>query len=254
MTSAVESELDIVIPVYNEKENIIAVLDSFQQKVRSKIRVLICYDFDEDNTLKVLHDTTRWRFPVLFVKNSVAAGPHGAVMSGFQAGQSPAVVMFPADDTFNANLLDPMLLQQRKGSDVVCASRFIPGGTMQGCPFLKAFLVRMAAWSLYYLGRCPTKDPTNGFRLFSRRLLQRVKIESNEGFTYSIELLAKCHRLGWNVTEVPALWFQRSVGRSRFKIFRWAMPYMKWYFYIFATTYLGRSLEEASPLQDVSHP
>ena len=54
--------------------------------------------------------------------------------------------------------------------------------------------------------------PANGLRLFSRRLLDRVRIESSVGFAYGIELLVKCHRLGWNIAEVPAVWYERTTG------------------------------------------
>jgi hypothetical protein len=63
-------------------------------------------------------------------------------------------------------------------------------------------------------------------------------IESSAGFTYSIELLAKCHRLGWKIGEVPAKWFERSEGKSRFRVLDWAADYLRWYFYIFGTTFL----------------
>jgi hypothetical protein len=111
---------------------------------------------------------------------------------------------------------------------------------MVGCPWLKSLLVRIAAFTLYHVGRIPTHDPTNGFRLFSRRLLQAVTVESTEGFTYSLELLGKCHRLGWPVDEVPARWIERTQGASRFKVLRWIPSYLRWYRYIFATTFLSR--------------
>jgi dolichol-phosphate mannosyltransferase len=59
--------------------------------------------------------------------------------------------------------------------------------------------------------------PANGFRLFSRRTVDEVTIESDRGFCYSIELLVKCHRLGWRIGEVPAHWFQSAHGDSRFQ-------------------------------------
>jgi dolichol-phosphate mannosyltransferase len=59
--------------------------------------------------------------------------------------------------------------------------------------------------------------PANGFRLFSRRTVDEVTIESDRGFCYSIELLVKCHRLGWRIGEVPAHCFQSAHGDSRFQ-------------------------------------
>jgi hypothetical protein len=128
-----------------------------------------------------------------------------------------------------------------QGFDVVCASRFMPGGTMQGCPWLKAILVRTAAFTLYRWAGLPTHDPTSGFRMFARRVIEQIVVESNQGFCYSIELLVKAHRLGWRICEVPAVWFERKTGQSRFRVLKWLPPYLRWYLYAYATTLLRRS-------------
>jgi dolichol-phosphate mannosyltransferase len=239
-----DHQLDIVIPVYNEGENILAVLGALAREVRTPSRVLICYDFEEDNTLPAVRQNPEIHagLDVVFVRNT-GRGAHSAVMAGFAAATASIVVVYPADDDFNAGIIDPMVALVRDGCDVVCASRFMPGGTMQGCPWLKAVLVRSAAFTLHYIALLPTKDPTSGFRMFSRRVIERIAVESDQGFCYSIELLVKAHRLGWRVGEVPALWFERHHGTSRFRVLKWLPAYLQWFRYAFATTYLRRSPE-----------
>ena len=92
-----------------------------------------------------------------------------------------------------------------------------------------------------HIARFPAHDPTNAFRLFSRHLFEMVNIESSKGFTYSLELTAKCHRLGLKIGEVPANWYERKNGSSRFKLIEWAPAYLRWYFYVYATTYLKKT-------------
>jgi dolichol-phosphate mannosyltransferase len=233
------SMIDIVIPVYNEAEEIIPTLRSLVSGVRRPFRVLICYDFDDDTTLAAIQAKGNQGANIKLIKN-LGIGAHAAVMTGFSQSRSPYVLVLPADDNYNAGIVDTMVDIASSGCDIVCASRFMPGGTMVGCPFLKWFLVRFAAFTLHKLGRLPTRDGTNGFRLFSRRLLDSVHIESNQGFTYSIELLAKCHRLGWRISETPAKWYERGSGTSRFRVFLWIPAYLKWYVYVFKTSWLGR--------------
>jgi hypothetical protein len=93
---------------------------------------------------------------------------------------------------------------------------------------------------LRHLARLPTTDASNGFRLFSRRAIERIPVESTEGFCYSIELLVKAHRLRWRIAEVPVTWIERTDGRSRFQVLRWLPAYLRWYRYAFATTFLRR--------------
>lgn len=230
--------IDIVIPAFNEGENIIPVINAFCKQVKSSIRVLVCYDHENDNTLPALQQCTA-PFEIVPVKNK-GKFAHGAAVTGFYASHAPAVISYMADDDYNASAIDKMIECFRQGCEVVVGSRFIPGGMMQGCRWQKALPVRATAFTMHHLARLPAHDPTNAFRLFSRRLLDRVKIESTLGFTYSIELLVKCHRLGWKIGEVPVRWYERQKGASRFKVFKWAPAYLRWYFYAFETTYLRK--------------
>lgn len=236
------ADLDFVIPVYNEGANVVRVLDSLKAHVHPSFRVLICYDRDDDDTLQALVSYQAERFEIVLVKNR-GRGAFGAVVTGFEDSTAPAVLVFPADDDYNAPRLDAMFEAFQAGCDIVCASRFIPGGRMVGCPWLKALLVRTSAFALRYVARVPTHDASNGFRLFSRRVISAIPLESTEGFTYSIELLVKAHRLGWKIGEVPVEWFERKSGQSRFQVLRWLPAYLVWFRYAFATTYLRRKPE-----------
>jgi len=204
-------------------------------------RVLICYDSEDDDTLPAI-DNNRAALAGMSIElvRNRGRGAHSAVLAGFAASTAPFVLVFPADDDYNAGMLDAMVGKAEGGCDIVCASRFMAGGSMQGCPWLKAVLVRAANFTLYHVARLPTHDASNGFRLFSRRVVDEIEIESERGFCYSIELLVKCHRLGWPIGEVPARWFQRAHGQSRFQVIKWLPEYLRWYAYAFATTYLRR--------------
>jgi dolichol-phosphate mannosyltransferase len=229
---------DIVIPVFNEGVNIRKVVDSLKTS-SFPLRVLICYDFDEDDTLAALKDYDPRPLQLMLVRNR-KRGAHGAVLSGFAASDAPCVVTFPGDDLHNGARIDLLVRKFREGNDIVAASRFMPGGTMQGCPLFKAILVRSSAWFMYHVARVPTRDSSNGLRLFSRRVLDQIPIESELGFAYSIELLTKVHRLRWPIAEVPFLWHERETGQSQFRTLGWLPAYFHWLRYALGTTFLRR--------------
>lgn len=231
-------QLDIIIPVYNEGENIINVIEPLRCLVKTPFRILICYDQDEDNTLIALKEYQNAPLVNIVLVKNQGSGVFGAVTTGIEKSTAPAVIVMPADDTYNAGIIDQMFQKFTEGCEIVAASRFIPGGCMEGCPWLKATLVRTAAFTLYYFARLPTRDPTSGFRLFSRKVLEQIEIESPEGWAFSLELLVKCHRRGWKIGEVPAKWFERTKGKSRFQVFKWVPLYLRWYFYALATTFV----------------
>ena len=243
MISAVTPRLDVIIPVYNEGANILPALESLIGAVKTPLRVLICYDSEDDNTLTAIRNN-RDVLGVLVIElvRNQGRGAHGAVLTGFAASVAPFVLVMMADDDYNAGIIDAMVAKAESGCDIVCATRFMLGGSMIGCPWFKAALVRTGNFTLRHLGRLPTRDATNGFRLFGRRVLDQIVIESDRGFCYSIELVAKCHRLHWRIGEVPAQWRERASGTSRFQVTKWLPAYLRWYFYAFATTYLRRSV------------
>ena len=121
--------LDIIIPVYNEGNIILATLSELRRQVKTPSRIFICYDRPDDNTLSTIKANPKdvEGLVIEFVQNR-AKGAHGAVMSGFAASDAPFVLVFPADDDFNAGMIDAMVAKAEEGNDIVCASRFIPGG------------------------------------------------------------------------------------------------------------------------------
>jgi hypothetical protein len=125
--------------------------------------------------------------------------------------------------------IDRMYSLAEAGADVVAASRYMKGGRQVGGPLLKRILSRAAGLSLHWLGGVPTHDPTNNFKLYSRRLLDRVEIESEAGFELAIELTVKAHLLGFRVAELPTTWRDRTAGQSRFQMHSWIPHYLRWY-------------------------
>ena len=231
--------VDIVIPIYNEGEKIIELINLIEKNVKINHRILLCYDDKTDNIFQFKNRLSNFESEIKLVQNP-EQGPCSAVKAGLYYGESESVIVYPADDFINYNIIDTIYEAFKLGTDVVVASRFMKGGSMVGCPVIKSILVRFASTTLYLFSSIPVKDASNGFRLFSRKLINTVKIESRLGFAYSLELLAKCNRLGFGIKEIPAQWEERSEGSSRFKILKWLPDYLKWYFYGLETTWFRK--------------
>ncbi len=235
-----KNELDILIPVFNENETIVKTLKNILIFVKCNYKVLICYDYDDDPTLKIIKKEFPNEPKIIFVKN-FSQGFNNALISGFKKATGEAVIFFMADDHINHNVIDLCYEKFKEGYQIICPSRFISGGKMIGNPFLKATLTRIASFFLFYFTTFPVKDSTNSFRLFPRELIDKVEVESNKGFTLSLELTAKAHRLGYKIVELPTTWIERNKGKSRFKLFTFIMPYTKWLLYIINTSIFYRN-------------
>ena len=210
--------------------------------MKTPCRIFICYDFDEDTTLEAIAEYPKDRLEIVLLKNP-GAGPHDAVREGFSRTSAPYVLTHMGDDDYTPPMIDSMVEKAKQGYEIVTGGRFMKGGRMVGCRWNKKFLTWLASFTLYYFAGFPVRDATNGVRLFSRHIIDTIEIESRMGFSYSFEMMVKVHRLRWRVFEFPAEWHERKVGKSRFKIGKWMIPYLRWYFFAFATTWLRRGPE-----------
>ena len=234
------NEFDILIPVFNENETIIKTLKNIISTVKYNYNIFICYDYDEDPTLKIIKENFSSNSKIIFVKNS-SKGFNSALISGFRHSKANAVIFYMADDHINHNTINLCYEKFKEGYQLICPSRFVKGGKMIGNPLLKSLLTRLASFFLFYFTSFPIKDSTNSFRLFPRDLLDKIEIESDKGFTLSLELTAKAHRLKYKIIEIPVMWIEREKGESRFKLFSFLMPYTKWLFYIINTSIFYRN-------------
>ena len=234
-----ENELDILIPVFNEDETIVKTIKNIKSVVKYNYNILICYDYDEDPTLQIIRENFLDDYKIVFVKN-FSQGFNNALISGFKSSEAKAVLIFMADDHINHNMINSCYEKFKDGYHVVCPSRFIKGGKMIGNPFLKGLIAKLVSFALFNFTSFPIKDSTNSFRLFSKELINRLEIESNKGFTLSLELTAKAHRLNYKMLEIPTVWMERNKGKSRFKLIAF-LPYAKWFFYIIKTSIFNKN-------------
>jgi len=225
-----QQSLGIIIPVYNEAENIAKTIESIEEKVKTLHKIYIVYDFDEDNTLLVAKEFLKNGADLKFVKNS-AGGVVNAIKTGLRKADEDYLLITMADLSDDYTVVDDMCRLMEEGYDVVCGSRYMKGGKQIGGPLLKKTISRIADISLKYMVGLLTHDATNSFKLYRKSMLNSLDIESDGGFEIGMEIVVKAHFSGFKVTEVPCVWTDRQKGKSRFKILKWAPKYLRWYLY-----------------------
>jgi len=219
-----------VVPVYNEGENAAATLRGIVEQTRTRpLEVLVVHDFDEDTTVPVVQRLQREMPELRLYRNQLGRGVLNAIKAGLGAAAAPYVLVTMGDASDEPRDIDAMYALAAGGADVVAGSRYMPGGRQIGGPLLKRTLSRTAGLSLHWVGGLPVHDATSNFRLYSRRLLDRVTIESTGGFELGIELTVKAYLLGMKLAEVPTTWRDRTAGTSRFKLWQWLPRYLHWY-------------------------
>jgi glycosyltransferase involved in cell wall biosynthesis len=223
--------IEIVIPVYNEGENIVRTLEEIESKVAHPHRVLVVYDSEEDDTLPPLRRyLASGHAGIRAERNHYGRGALNAIRTGFETAEGEWCLVCMGDLSDDLAAVRNMLEKADEGCDVVCGSRYMPGGRQIGGPWLKRTLSRLAGLSLHWLAGVPTHDATNSFKLYRRNLLRQIPLESSGGFEIGMEIVIKAHLLGCKIGEVPSTWRDRSGGESKFRLWKWLPHYLHWYF------------------------
>ena len=226
-------DLSIVIPVYNEPDNIGPTLRRIASEVRTLHEILVVYDFDADTTVPVVRDLLAELPSVRLHRNEIGRGVLKAMRAGIAGSTAPLVLITMADGSDEMDRVDEMVRLGQAGAAVVAGSRYMKGGGQIGGPMLKRVLSRVAGLSLHWLAGVPIHDATNNFKLYRRDFLDSVTIESTGGFELAIELTAKATLSGRRLAEVPTTWRDRSTGESRFDLRAWLPKYLRWYLHIY---------------------
>ena len=223
-------KIDIIIPVYNEDENIIKLIKELENNVTYDFRILICYDNETDKTLTYFKNKKIINKEILFIKNP-SQGPNSAIVAGINSSNSDIILIYMADDFANIKLINKMANLIKDGNDLIIPSRFIPGGKMIGAKKMKKAVTIIGSYLIYYLARIPFKDCTNAFKMFSVKLKDKINLESKIGFTFALELVIKSYLLNFKIIETPSSWIELENRKSNFKVLKWIPHYCYWLLY-----------------------
>jgi len=242
--------LTIVIPVFNEGANFKALWSEIASSIHTPFTAIIVYDFDEDDTLPAISEiVASGETRLALRRNAYGRGVTHAIKTGLEAVDSGPVLVTMADLSDDLTQVDEMYGLYQQGFDLICGSRYMPGGRLVGGAFFKQALSRISGLTLHYFRGIPTHDATNSFKLYDAAMVRELSVESVAGFELGLELTVKGYLHGYRITEIPSTWRDRSAGTSKFRLFKWLPHYLKWYFYAFQPRRSGtRALRpEAGP-------
>ena len=232
--------LSVVMPVFKEGEAVEPVIRALTADVVTPHEILVVYDFDEDPTIPVIARLSSELPAVRGLRNDLGRGVLNAMKAGIASARGEFILITMSDGSDEPQIVDEMVAKARAGADVVAASRYMRGGHQIGGPPLKRLMSRTAGLTLHWFAGVPTHDPTNNFKLYSRRFLDTVTIDSTAGFELALELTVKATLDHRRVDEVPTTWRDRTAGESNFKLRKWLPHYLDWYRRAFVGRWLRR--------------
>ena len=211
----------VIVPTYNEAENLPRLVDRLWALPVAGIRVLIVDDGSPDGTGEVADDLARRHAGRLMVVHRIGKlGLGTAYLKGFAEAlrlDPSAVVQMDADFSHAPEAV-PELLQALEQADVAFGSRYVPGGRLdERWSAWRVALSRFANWYARQILSLPLRDITGGFRAWRPATLRGMpldRIRSN-GYVFQVELAYVAQRLGYRIVERPITFEDRRYGRSK---------------------------------------
>lgn len=213
-------KLLVIIPTYNEKENIAKIIAAvFALPVRFEI--LVIDDGSPDGTAEIVSELMQHHPNQLhLLKRKGKLGLGTAYIAGFKWGlERDYSHFFEMDADFSHNPKDLVRLYKacQTGGDLAVGSRYIKGGKLENWPFDRIFLSKGASFYVRLITWMPVMDPTAGFVCYTRNVLSRIKLDKIQfvGYAFQIEMKYAARQKGFSIVEVPITFTDRVEGASK---------------------------------------
>lgn len=223
ITSPMREAFFLILPTYNERENLEPLLRQVFGLGIPHLRVLVVDDNSPDGTgavadqlagqnshLGVLHRAGKTGLGTAYVAGFRHALEHGAAV----------VLQMDADFSHDPAALPSLVAAIHHGADVALGSRYVPGGRIENWGFLRRGISRFGNWYARTALGLPIRDLTGGLKAYRRAVVEKIHLDSlsSVGYNFQIETTARAVWRGFRVVEVPITFTERRAGHSKFNL------------------------------------
>ena len=212
----------VIIPTYNEKENIEAIITAVMS-LPIEFNVLVIDDGSPDGTADIVKRLMAgpYKGRVFIVERQGKLGLGTAYIAGFKwAIEHKAEYIFEMDADFSHNPQDLMKLYDactNGGADVAIGSRYVSGVNVVNWPMGRVLMSYFASKYVRFVLGMPINDTTAGFVCYKRNVLETIELDNIrfKGYAFQIEMKFTAYKCGFKITEVPIVFVNRVLGTSK---------------------------------------
>ncbi|MDR0421156.1 MAG: polyprenol monophosphomannose synthase [Prevotellaceae bacterium] len=215
-----EDKKTVIIPTYNEKENIEAIIRKVFS-LEGDFNILIVDDGSPDGTANIVKQLqTEFADRLNILERSGKLGLGTAYITGFKwCLENGADYIFEMDADFSHNPDDLIRLYNacKNGADVAIGSRYLTGMNVVDWSFSRLLMSYSASKYVRIITQMKVKDSTAGFVCYSRNVLNAINLDKihMKGYGFQIEMKYTAHKLGFKIEEVPIIFIDRKLGTSK---------------------------------------
>jgi dolichol-phosphate mannosyltransferase len=209
----------LVLPTYNEAENLEAFVAGALAKLPAAAQILVVDDSSPDGSGAIADRLAGQHQNVSVLHRPVKEGLGPAYIAGFRRAlaEGAGLVLEMDSDFSHDPAYLPRLLDAARSADVVLGSRYVPGGGVSDWgPLRKAISRGGSAYAKFVLG-VEVEDMTGGFKCFRREVLEAIDLDAIQarGYAFQVEMTYRAIRAGFTVVEVPIVFRDRQTGSSK---------------------------------------
>ncbi|MGZ5323646.1 MAG: polyprenol monophosphomannose synthase [Solirubrobacterales bacterium] len=229
-------EVWVVLPTYNEAENLERIAAAILERLPERRRLLIVDDSSPDGTGRIADRLAAERDDVEVLHRQAKEGIGPAYIAGFRralAGGADLIIEMDADFSHDPAYL-PQLLRAIENADLVIGSRYVPGGGVTEWGKVRRFISRGGSSYARAMLGLEVRDLTGGFKCFRREVLEAIDLDAvtAKGYAFQVEMTYRAIQAGFRVVEVPIVFRDRTQGNSKMSraIFAeaiWRVPAMR---------------------------
>jgi dolichol-phosphate mannosyltransferase len=212
------ADCTVVVPTYNERENIGGLIE--QILALPRFRVLVVDDNSPDGTAEIVAEYARRDSRVALLKRAGKLGLGTAYIAGFRCALDEGaqfIYEMDADFSHDPIYLPKLLEAAEQGYDLVLGSRYIDGGGTTDWGWIRKIISRGGNLYARILLGLPVSDATGGFRCYRRNVLETIDLGAirSNGYSFQIEMVYRALQHGFKVGEIPIVFPDRRVGHSK---------------------------------------
>lgn len=209
----------IIIPTYNERENIGILLDKINELAFLKVDILVVDDNSPDKTAAVVRFRQKNFSNLFLLERNQKIGLGAAYQAGFDWGLKnnyDVLIQMDADLSHDPNYL-PILMAEIKIVDFVIGSRYCRRGAIKNWGVLRRWLSAVGNFYAHLILGINIKDFTGGFNAWRAEVLEKIGLENirSNGYSFQIELKYRAARNGFSYLEIPIIFTERRIGQSK---------------------------------------
>ncbi len=215
-----KSDSIVLIPTYNEKENISKIIDAVLG-LEHQFDILVIDDNSPDGTASIVEDIMTREPRVHILKRPGKQGLGTAYIAGFKwaiDNKYDYIIEMDADFSHNPNDLIPLRAACAEGgADVSIGSRYITGVNVVNWPMGRVLMSYYASAYVRYITGMSVRDTTAGFVCYRREVLETIELDKIKfkGYAFQIEMKFTAHKYGFKIKEVPIIFVNRVLGTSK---------------------------------------